>query len=587
MSKTARRPTNHASPIEAQLETRARQQEAVASLGQLALTADDVQVLMDEAARRVAQTFGTEFSKVLELLPDGQTFRLRAGAGWPPGVVGSATVSAGADAQAGVALLAGEPVLVRDLRKEKRFPGSELLRRHGVVSGLSVVISGSPAPFGVLGVHSTAPREFSTEDVHLLQSVANVLAAAVRNRQATQALRDSEARMRAILDTAVDGIITIDSRGIMESVNPAAERMFGYPAPALVGRNVSMLMPEPFRSEHDAYVRRYLETGQPRIIGIGREVVGRRKDGSTFPVDLAVSEFVLEGRLMFAGLLHDVTDRRRMERQILEATAEEQRRIGSDLHDGLCQQLAGVAFALEVLGRKLAARAAPETETLGRIAGLVDQAITQARDLARGLQPVALDAAGLDTALAELARKAELLFHVTCIYERQGEPSAVACDGETASHLYRIAQEAISNAVKHAKARTIEVDLAADINGLRLTICDDGTGMPARPPATGIGLQTMAYRARVIGGTLSILPAPGGGTVVSCSVPLAPASRIVRSIGANEVAEDGKKGTGLRRQRTKGGRRATGGGPSPAAGGTTQGRARPGPPGGKEKGLGR
>lgn len=132
-------------------------------------------------------------------------------------------------------------------------------------------------------------------------------------------LRESEARTRAILDAAVDGIITIDETGIVRSVNPAAERIFGYRAVELVGHNVSMLMPEPYQSEHDSYLRNYMQTGQARIIGLGREVLGRRKDGSTFPMDLAVGEGALSGGRIFAGFVRDITDRKAVEERLRAA----------------------------------------------------------------------------------------------------------------------------------------------------------------------------------------------------------------------------------------------------------------------------
>ena len=131
----------------------------------------------------------------------------------------------------------------------------------------------------------------------------------VVHEQAEAVLRDSEARTQAILHTAVDGIITIDDRGIVESFNPAAERLFGYTADEVVGQNISMLMPSPYREEHDGYLARYLQTGEPHIIGIGREVHARRRDGTTFPISLAVSEVRLAGRRMFTGIVHDLTAR--------------------------------------------------------------------------------------------------------------------------------------------------------------------------------------------------------------------------------------------------------------------------------------
>ncbi|MFN7138598.1 MAG: sensor histidine kinase [Limisphaerales bacterium] len=132
------------------------------------------------------------------------------------------------------------------------------------------------------------------------------------------ALRDSEERMRAILDTAVEGIITIDARGIVELMNPAAEKIFGYTAADVIGKNVSMLMPSPYREEHDTYMDNYNRTGHRKIIGIGREVVGQRKDGSVFPMDLAVSEVRLANKRLFTGFVRDITERKKAEAQLAE-----------------------------------------------------------------------------------------------------------------------------------------------------------------------------------------------------------------------------------------------------------------------------
>ena len=134
-------------------------------------------------------------------------------------------------------------------------------------------------------------------------------------RRAQLALMEREAELSAVLDTAVDGIITIDGRGIVQSVNAAVENIFGYKAEELIGRNVSTLMPSPYREEHDGHLERYLRTGEARIIGIGREVEGRRKDGSIFPLEIAVSEVEFPGRRLFTGIVRDISERRRMEEQ--------------------------------------------------------------------------------------------------------------------------------------------------------------------------------------------------------------------------------------------------------------------------------
>src|SRR5262245_17250571 len=138
-------------------------------------------------------------------------------------------------------------------------------------------------------------------------------------KQAQEALRQSEARIRSVLHNVIDGIITIDEQGVIETVNPAVERLFGYTGSEVVGQNVRVLMPDPYRSEHDGYLANYLRTGHAKVIGSGREVVGRRKDGSTFPMDLAVGEFREGGRRFFTGVVRDITERKKAENKLLES----------------------------------------------------------------------------------------------------------------------------------------------------------------------------------------------------------------------------------------------------------------------------
>jgi PAS domain S-box-containing protein len=508
---------------EAQLQVRARQHAIVAGLSQLALTTSSVQKLMDDAAEKLAKALAADLVEFQELEPDDRSLVMRAGVGWREGLIGN--VSRDVNGQhAGLTLAAREPVAASDLRNDRRFAAAPAVLEHGAVSGIMVAIPGQPMPCGVIGVYTRQQREFSPDDVNLLRTVANIVGAAMKVRRSEQALSDAATRVRTIVTTMVDGIITIDERGIMDSVNPSAERLFGYTASELIGKNVSLLMPEPYRREHDRYIENYLRTGVAKIVGIGREVVGRRKDGTVFPMELAVSEMAVGGKRMFTGVVRDVTDRRRLEREILEAAAEEQRRIGQDLHDGLCQELAGIAFAVEVLTQKLAARSAPETTNIRKVADLVDQSITHARDLARGLQPVALEAGGLSAALEALAAKVEGLFHISCLFVCND--ACYIYDNTAATHLYRIAQEAISNAVRHGKAKTVAIDLMSNDGSLRLEIRDDGIGLStAARDSRGMGLHTMKYRAGLIGGSVTIVPGERGGTVVTCVIPTAVVQR--------------------------------------------------------------
>ncbi|MBY0430832.1 MAG: PAS domain S-box protein, partial [Rhodospirillales bacterium] len=158
-------------------------------------------------------------------------------------------------------------------------------------------------------------REYRTHDGGIVAIRTDI----TERKRAERALTQSEQHLRGVMATMVDGLIAIDSGGIVLSFNPAAERIFGYAAAEVIGRNVNVLMPEPFRSEHGGHLHRYIEDGGPRVIGMGRQVSARRKDGSIFPVDLAVGELRRDGEITFIGILRDITDRVRVERELKDA----------------------------------------------------------------------------------------------------------------------------------------------------------------------------------------------------------------------------------------------------------------------------
>ncbi|MFO8099075.1 MAG: PAS domain S-box protein [Salinibacter sp.] len=345
-----------------------------------------------------------------------------------------------------------------------------------------------------------------------------------------RAQHESEARARAILNTTVDGIITIDADGIVESFNPAAEDIFGYDADEVIGQNVKVLMPSPYRAEHDEYLRSYHETGRRKIIGIGREVRGRRKDGSTFPMDLAVNKVELDDRLIFTGIVRDISERRRLEKEILSISEQERRRIGQDLHDGLGQMLTGIGLLSQNVTRELEAEGHERADDMAEITEHVKEADQYARDLSHGLIPVDVEANGLPEALRRLSKNARRLYDVSCSF-REVETARVY-DNTTATHLYRIAQEAVNNAVRHGDAEHINLILAAGPEQIRLQIRDDGSGFEATSVHdAGMGIRIMRYRARIVGGTLDVNSDLGSGTIVTCTLP-----RTETSPASNEPA---------------------------------------------------
>src|SRR5882672_2592931 len=348
-----------------------------------------------------------------------------------------------------------------------------------------------------------------------LQQAAADLERRVAERTAN--LHDREQRLQAIVSTAVEGIITIDHHGMVDSMNPAAEQMFGYRASEVIGQNVRVLMPEPYRTEHHDYVARYLATGHARIIGIGREVVGQRKDGSVFPIHLSVSEINLGGQRFFTSLIRDLTERKRLEGNASAAAEQERGRIARDLHDGLGQQLGGALFLSSLLQRDLKERGAKEAERAAEIHHLIEQALADARAISRGLYPVLPEPDGLMTALQNLADRVTHDCHIECRFD--ADSAVLLDDPATASHLYHLTQEAVNNAVKYSGSPRIEVCLKRPPHQLELIVRDYGKGLPAEGRPDGLGLQTMRHRAQMLGGQLMVENAPDGGTRVRCVAP--------------------------------------------------------------------
>jgi PAS domain S-box-containing protein len=336
-------------------------------------------------------------------------------------------------------------------------------------------------------------------------------------RKAQQALHETSGRLAAIVSYASEGIVTIDEHGNIDSYNRAAREMFGYEPGEVIGQNIKMLMPFPFREEHDSHIRRYLTTGVKRIIGIRREVVGRRKDGTVFPMELGVSEVREGARRIFTGIVRDISERKALEKELLEVAAREQRRIGQDLHDSIGQEITGLSMMSQSLAEGLAASGSPRSEAAAKIARGLRQALKHVRTLSRGLVPVEVDAEGLMAALGELAANTREMHGIRCVFECP-EPVLVE-DNSAATQLFRIAQEAVTNSLKHSRGRAIAIELVAAGPRLTLRVRDDGTGLPDRVEAVkGMGLKIMRYRARLIDGHLTVLPAEGGGTVVTCSL---------------------------------------------------------------------
>lgn len=341
--------------------------------------------------------------------------------------------------------------------------------------------------------------------------------------QHSEAFRKSEALKQAIIDSIAAQIVIIDAEGRIIDVNRTWEECLGTEASASLdpeGRHANYLEVCHRASveghEGAAQIVEAISTVLAGDAETGRvEYRGKAGDGRDPWFALTVTPL---GEGAGAVLLHEnISLQRQLEGEILEISERERAQVGQELHDGLCQHLGGVALLAKTLSNALTNAARPEAEAALELAQLIYSAVGQTRTVARGLRPVELDEGGLLAALQELAEQANA--RVPCEVRTHGQPRVN--DNDLATNLYRIATEALANAVKHSHATRIVMRLRQSADRLTLMIEDDGVGLPpARTPAAGMGLRIMRYRANAIGARITVRNRAPRGVAVSCSVPL-------------------------------------------------------------------
>ncbi len=335
------------------------------------------------------------------------------------------------------------------------------------------------------------------------------------------ALRQQTGILQSILNSMGDGVVVADAQGKILLFNPAAER--------LVHAGMGNITPEEWIRQQAAYLSgnltAYPSSEHPILRAIrgenidGAEMFLRRSDKSEGIWLSTTGRPLLDEKAKVQGgvvVFSDITSRKLLEKQIAEISDREQARIGQDLHDGVCQNLVSTAYAAELLREKLAREERPEAAQAEVIAGMVNEVISQSRHLARGLYPVRLEVDGLSSALEELAASVQNRNQVNCRFSC--DDPVLIYDEVAGSNLYRIAQEAVNNAIKHGHGKNISIGLGAVEEEVTLTVKDDGVGFHETLAQNGgMGLHIMNYRARMIGAALDIRRGAGGGTIVICS----------------------------------------------------------------------
>lgn len=341
---------------------------------------------------------------------------------------------------------------------------------------------------------------------------AEKLEKAKRSLQAVKALEET------ILEKSVDAIITTNGEGNILSFNPAAVEMFGYQKDEVIGKKVHLLIPSFYSENQDLFLNRFTDLGDTITKGGKIDFKGLRKDGTIFHINLSVSEVPWKGERMFLGIIRDLSQKRELEKTVLDIANEERRRIGRELHDGLGQMLTGTRMVAENLARKLKANEVPGADEVREISEMIKDADEYARTLSRGLVQVDLEKMGLCVALENLSNQIPRMYGIECSYMENGQVEFE--NHHMALHIYRIVQEAVNNAVRHADANTLRIRLSKNEFHTSVTIEDNGKGFdPHSVQRGGSGIQIMKYRAEMLGGILDISRTEDETTRVQCIIP--------------------------------------------------------------------
>jgi len=326
-------------------------------------------------------------------------------------------------------------------------------------------------------------------------------------KKAQEALLALQGKCRALLTVLPDMMVRLRKDGTILECKAGADAQRYLDDTQLVGKNIKAILPPDLATEAMQHIGQAFKTRQVQTMSCQYLLPEEVRDFEARGV-LSDDDEVLV-------VVRDITERKRLEREILEVSSREQQRIGQDLHDSLGQHLTGITFLVKVLERRLATKSAEEAKEASEIGRLVMQALAQTRNLARGLFPAELERNGLVAAIAELAENVEKTCKVRCSFKAQEGVSVE--DNVLATHIFRIAQEAINNSVKHGKPQHIDVTLKPVDDHLELSVADDGTGFERQAKMDGLGLRIMHYRARRIGGTLEVTRPEKGGTRITCS----------------------------------------------------------------------
>jgi PAS domain S-box-containing protein len=530
------------------LRKQASQQAVIAELGHYAISSSDLDSFMNQIMMVLACTLELECCKILELLPDKNELLLRAGVGWQPGLVGRATIGANLNSQAGYTLLSSEPIIVHDLRTETRFNDSPLLNQHKILSGVSVIIHAKDRPFGVLGVHSTQPRTFSRDDINFLQAVANMLSAAIEQKQSEIALQKSQQRWATLAQLAPVGIFITDRTGNYLYVNQCWCNFAGITFPEVSGRGwIDALHPE----DRDRVLAEWNRATQNNL-SFSSEYRLVRPDGKiTWVYGQAIAETAVNGSVTgYIGTLTNLTERLKME-EMKRALEREQELSELKLRFfSMASHEFRTPLSIIMLAAQVLENSEPEwldSKKLRNLKRIKDntQKITQmltdvlmlARAEARKLEfkPKTLN---LQQFCQQILEEIETDKQENCAisFVNKGNRSDEIFLDEKLLHSILI--NLLSNAVKYSpQGEEINFEVKLEAQSVIFTIKDRGIGIPLQDQThlfeafhrgenvgnidgTGLGLAIVKRCVDLQGGQITCDSYPGKGTTFIVSIPI-------------------------------------------------------------------
>jgi PAS domain S-box-containing protein len=497
------------------------------AVARLLADASDLTDSYPEVLKAIAETLDWDVAAAWEQDPS-QAGVLRRAAFWHAATISSAaledlrsmdTMQSG-QGLPGRVWESGVPAWIVDVTVEPNFPRAGAARAAGLHSAFCFPIE---TPAGIAGALEFFTPEPRLPDDHLLATMASLgrqIGQYIDRAHASAAVAASEARTRAILEAALECIVTMDDRGCVVEFNPAAERTFGYSRDDIVGREMAeLIVPPRLRDLHRQGLQRYLDTGNPVVLNRRIEITGMRSDGSEFPIELAITRIPLPGSPIFTGYLRDITERKQAEQElrasrarIVQATDEERRRLERNLHDGAQQRLVALSLSLRLVRSRMDADVGDAAELLDECVAELLGATSELRELARGIHPAILTDRGLDAALKAVAARAPVPVEVTSrVTER--------LPAQVEAAAYFVVAEALTNVARYSQASRAEVRVERRESSLTVEVSDDGRG--GADPGSGSGLRGLTDRLATLDGTLAVVSPSGEGTIVKAVIPCA------------------------------------------------------------------